>query len=341
MIERRVLTRWTAGITIVCAAIVACILLATYVFAQDQESRYFEETRHNVSGEFLRFYDEHGGLAVFGYPLTREFRENGRLVQYFQRVRMESHPENPKPYRVQLGLLGDELGYRRHPIPESEVPLPNHPDRRHFPETGHTVAFGFLKFYNDNGGLDVFGYPITEWIIEPNGRIIQYFQRGKMEWYPEHPRGHRIQLGMLGTIYVEQFVDPIFRQRENPRSESPHSEPKEPAEKVLAIPPRVTDMRIMVTLRHPVIGLHDTQTAYVYVFDQSSQGVPGASLEMQVQYKDGRVDQFSPGPTNANGYSQIVFALGDPAPGRAVIVNLQASHEDVEAKTSTAFLPWW
>jgi hypothetical protein len=328
---------------IVSIAIAACVLPGALILAQGEDTRYFEETGHNVASEFLQFYELHGGRAIFGYPLTRRFQENGRWVQYFQRVRMESHPQNPDPYQVQLGLLGDELGYRQSPIPDSEIPPPTHPDKKYFPETGHTVSFAFLEFYNNNGGLDVFGYPITEWVIEPNGRIVQYFQRGKkMEWYPEHPPGQRVQLGMLGTIYVEQFVDPIHRQREDPRigPRSP-TQPAEPTEELPAVAFRVTDLRVVVTLKHPIVGLRGTQTAYVYVFDQANHGVPGATIDMSVHYKGGRVDQFSLGPTNANGYAQIDFPVGEATPGYVVIVNLQANYRDVQSEVSTAFLPWW
>jgi hypothetical protein len=326
----------------VCVTTFLFILPALLTFAQGEDTRYFEETGHNVSGEFLRFYDQHGGRAIFGYPLTREFVENGLVVQYFQRVRMEKHPENPEPYQVQLGLLGEELGWRQAPIPESEIPPSTHSDKRYFPETGHTVAFAFLEYYQDNGGLDIFGYPITEWIIELDGRIVQYFQRGKMEWYPENPPGQRVQLGMLGTRYVEEFVDPIYKERE---SSYIHSQ---------AIPPTatpipgstdplsdVTGLRIMATLKYPIIGLKSTQTVYVYVLDQSSHGVSGVLVDMQVEYKDGRRDSFSLPLTDTNGYTQIEFPIGDPAPGYVVIVNLAASHGNVRGETSTAFLPWW
>jgi outer membrane protein assembly factor BamB len=78
---------------------------------------YFSETGHNLRGPFLDFFTSKGGLDIFGYPLTEEFEESAgdgsgstRTVQYFQRARMELHPENAgTPYEVQLGLIGTEL----------------------------------------------------------------------------------------------------------------------------------------------------------------------------------------------------------------------------------------
>ena len=80
------------------------LLVSTLVplsHAQTTDTRYFEETEHNVSGEFLRFFDAYGGRTIFGYPLTRVLIENGRQVQYFQRARMELHPDKPAGERAQ------------------------------------------------------------------------------------------------------------------------------------------------------------------------------------------------------------------------------------------------
>jgi hypothetical protein len=77
---------------------------------------YFPSTRHTIRGNLLRFWEAHGGLAVFGAPLTEVFRDsNGdgsrRIysMQYFQHARLELHPENRDPrYTILLGLLGPE-----------------------------------------------------------------------------------------------------------------------------------------------------------------------------------------------------------------------------------------
>ncbi|HET8632129.1 MAG TPA: hypothetical protein VFL91_32280 [Thermomicrobiales bacterium] len=76
---------------------------------------YFPQTGHNLGGAFLDYWQTHGGLASFGYPISEEFQEinqaDGKVytVQYFERARFEYHPENPPPYNVLLGLMGDEV----------------------------------------------------------------------------------------------------------------------------------------------------------------------------------------------------------------------------------------
>lgn len=338
---RAAYTKRAAWIAAVCVVFALGLVPLCSTSAQQRRARYFEETGHNVYGDFLEFYEKHGGLAIFGYPLTGEFTVDGRQVQYFQRARMELHPESPEPYNVQLGLLGDELGYRQPPILESDIPPPGHPDKRYFAETGHTVTFTFLEFFESSGGLDIFGYPISEWGFEPDGRIVQYFQRAKMEWYPENPAGQRVQLGMLGTIYVQQNVDSRYTGREDPLILSRTLPPTPLTPEQTSIPADVMAITVRASLKHPIIGLYGAQTAYVYVFDQSSYGVPGTSVEMQVQYADGRSEVIPLAGTNANGYSQIEFSVEDLTPGQVVLVNLSARYGDLTANASAAFLPWW
>ncbi len=103
----------------------------------------------------------------------------------------------------------------------------------------------------------------------------------------------------------------------------------------------MTDLQALVTLKYAIIGLRGTQTAYIYVLDQASQGVEDASVEIEVQYRDGRMSRFSAEETNENGYCQIDFPIEDPAPGYVVIVNLRARYGALEARSNTAFLPWW
>jgi hypothetical protein len=77
---------------------------------------YFNETSHNLGGPFLRYWQEHGGLFVNGYPTSEELMEvsptDGKpyKVQYFERARFEHHPEHAgTPGEVLLGLLGQQL----------------------------------------------------------------------------------------------------------------------------------------------------------------------------------------------------------------------------------------
>jgi hypothetical protein len=67
---------------------------------------------------FLDYWQSHGGLERFGYPVSELMDETlssgdtlwTGTVQYFERRRMEYHPENAgTPYAVLLGLLGNDI----------------------------------------------------------------------------------------------------------------------------------------------------------------------------------------------------------------------------------------
>jgi beta-N-acetylhexosaminidase len=72
---------------------------------------FFPETGHRLSFGFRDYWNSHGGLAIFGYPISEEFTDprTGLTVQYFERQRFEYHPNNPWPWQVEGGLLGKEL----------------------------------------------------------------------------------------------------------------------------------------------------------------------------------------------------------------------------------------
>jgi uncharacterized protein YkwD len=78
-------------------------------FASNSRSIFVAETRHSLSHSFLDFWKASGEVRVLGYPVSEPVMENGFIVQYFERARMEYHPEKAQNgYGVELGLLGKQ-----------------------------------------------------------------------------------------------------------------------------------------------------------------------------------------------------------------------------------------
>lgn len=71
-----------------------------------------------------------------------------------------------------------------------------------FPETSHTLRGTFLAYWKANGGLPVFGFPLSEEFLErgADGReyTVQYFERNRFELHPENAPPYNVQLGRLG-----------------------------------------------------------------------------------------------------------------------------------------------
>lgn len=192
---------------------------------------YFSATGHHLAEPFLSFWRSHGGLRIFGYPISEAHEREGMLVQYFERARMEAPltcaavTDCP----VQLTRVGALLSAeRREPAFAPLVldpPPPDTPLRRYFPETGHTLAYGFLRYWLRNGALTVFGYPISEEFreIDPETGYtftVQYFERARFEWHPEALGTlWEVQLGRLGAaLATRDGVDtsPVARQPDVP-----------------------------------------------------------------------------------------------------------------------------
>jgi hypothetical protein len=107
-----------------------------------QSCRTFTETGKQVCGRFLEYWQQNGGLAQQGLPLSSEFSEvsdlNGRTytVQYFERAVFEKHPENTRPHDVLLSQLGTFQFKRKYPTGD-----PSQPTARPVNIIGQTIEY--------------------------------------------------------------------------------------------------------------------------------------------------------------------------------------------------------
>ena len=184
----------------------------------------------NCIARFRGYWEQNGGLPIFGYPISPEKRERSAdtgttyTVQWFERNRFEAHPENQPPYNVLLGRLGADRLARlgRNWQAEGRESGPK-AGCLWFPETGHNVCDqgtgagadrGFMSYWLARSladsrltpfarSLALHGLPLTEPRIETNGSgntvLTQWFERARFEWYPNNPAGYRVLLGLLGN----------------------------------------------------------------------------------------------------------------------------------------------
>jgi hypothetical protein len=106
--------------------------------SSDAHTTYFPQTGHRLSHGFRAYWQKHGGLRVFGYPISEEFTEGGFTVQYFERARFEWHPEHRgTPYEILLGRLGataaQRAGIDRSSVPRAEGAKDYHPNLWYVP----------------------------------------------------------------------------------------------------------------------------------------------------------------------------------------------------------------
>jgi hypothetical protein len=137
------------------------------------DARFFRRTGQYLIEPFLSYWDDEDGESTIGPPISPPIAEgDGDQVQYFRFARLEEDSEGV----VHRGLIGREL------FGEPENP----PDRapgsgaRQFEATGHYIIGTVREFWEENGGIATFGYPVSQEFETDNG-YAQYFERAMIE----------------------------------------------------------------------------------------------------------------------------------------------------------------
>ncbi|NJP06927.1 MAG: cellulase family glycosylhydrolase [Chloroflexaceae bacterium] len=176
-----------------------------------------------IDAPFRTFWEEQGGLPVFGYPLSEAFTQTtdqGPLtVQLFERAQLEWHPQNSPPYDIQLSHLGRmALGEQESPVTEQAQA-----DCLFLPATSLNICPPLLAEWRSHGldlgndgiseaeSLALTGLPLTPalpcttWSLcgpdEPP-YLVQWFERARLE---DHG-AQGILRGLLGREQAQQLM---------------------------------------------------------------------------------------------------------------------------------------
>src|SRR5262245_19704800 len=178
--------------------VVSAALRANPVQAQTSKL-CFNEVPDCIEGRFAEYWQQSGGLPVFGFPIgpaSEQETSSGRfLAQQFERNRFELHAENARPYDVLLGRLGDDrlrqLGRPWEGQPKASATSKS--GCAYFEQTQHLVCDQFLAYWRSHGlnldgrrgfteaeSLALFGLPLTEAGVETdtqgNSYLTQWFE---------------------------------------------------------------------------------------------------------------------------------------------------------------------
>jgi hypothetical protein len=197
--------------------LLAGALPASGAWAQSSQ-RCFPETGLCIEGRIREFWEQNGGLPVFGLPIAPQQEQlvegQPRQVQRFERNRLELHSQNRRPYDVLLGRLGaDRLGAQGRDWSQFPRSAPQ-AGCQFFPETGHNVCGEILKTWRSGGlefdgrrgksaaeSLALFGLPLSDAqteTIEGKEYTVQWFERARFELHPENAPPFNVLLGLLG-----------------------------------------------------------------------------------------------------------------------------------------------
>jgi len=184
------------------------------------DARYFAQTGYRVDDDaFWDYFQARGGVATFGYPVSRSFSLLGFSTQLFQRQAMQRGPDGGvrllnlldaglMPYTQFQGSqfpAADPTMLAAAPVPGSpgyadavvNFVKANAPDTwqqrptRYFQTFQRSVTLA-QAFPNGGGSpgllpllnLEIWGLPTSQPLVDPNNRnfIYQRFQRGVMHF---------------------------------------------------------------------------------------------------------------------------------------------------------------
>lgn len=287
------------------------------------------QTGFVVRDEFLKVYLSADNPAlIFGLPISGVVRHPLRpeiQVQYFQRARMELDSSAPEGKRVSLATLGIWLYDTTRRGQDANIDTSSLACR-FFTSTRHYVCFAFLQFYDAHNGAVFFGDPISE--VEMDGeRMVQYFEKTRLEWWPERASGMRVDLTDVGTLdYRLNFGDP---QPPNPGN--------------IDTPKTPENLLVRVFPAKPLLGQNETQTVFVIVQDQLFNPVNGAQVELAVQLPDGTSKPLRYQTTDSFGIVKVnIDPIGFFIPNQMVLVKVKVSMKDVQpVDTTTWYRIWW
>ena len=288
--------------------------------AQSSDVLFFPETGHNVTGDFLHYYNSVADhRLVFGYPITERITsKDGKTVQYFQRARFELRIDLPE--RVQLTPLGQAV----YTAASQPFNTDNSPGCKLFP-TGFRVCFAFLEFYELNKGVTQFGDPISGIEFREN-LIVQYFERARFEWRADRPDGQRVVLTDLGRYYFDQLGE--------------DSSYLKPIRQLDATINPILSISARAFVLKPVALASGQQTVHILVQSQTRQAGSNANGKATVRFTDGRTQDYF-FSTNTSGLGSITFDFADQKQGEMVPIDIIVTYQGLSTTTTTSFRIWY
>jgi len=206
--------------SLIVVLMIITLVLAAFPAQAQTDELCFSEVEYCISGRIREFWEQNGGLPVFGFPIgpQQEMDIEGQMLQaqWFERNRLELHPENEAPYDVLLGRLGvdylDQEGRDWQAFPSDGSAQDG---CQYFEQTGQNVCGDILALWQSNGleidgiegktfeeSLALFGLPISQVMTETiqGGEYeVQWFERARFELHPENDPPFNVLLGLLGT----------------------------------------------------------------------------------------------------------------------------------------------
>ncbi len=258
--------------------------------------KYFPETGFSITGEYEAYYNKIADpLFYLGYPISVEMITNPVTLeshQYFQRARLDKVKVNGEDV-IEVAPMGS---YVLDIIPGVPAELPASAPCRMI--KSFRVCYAFEQFYETNKGEVNLGAPVSE-LRNESGRLVQYFEKARLEWRPEIDAESHVILSDVGKIYMDYLgIDPYDTT---------------PDDAIITRDPKLNEnvgpLNVRVFTQDAASIPGSLQTVFVIVQNGDLLGVGDANVTISLTFPDGTPQRLPSATTNANGVAQISFMV--------------------------------
>jgi hypothetical protein len=160
----------------------------------DTSGLLFRETGHYIQSAFRRYFELHGGVRFFGYPLgPLRARSDHQLTQRFERATLIWDNSLPSEQSVYLEPIGHIIYANLTGEIENDLKPKSEAEPESFPTNAAIAAF--VQAHRD---WVVFGEPLSQPDTAADGLIEQVFTNVVVVADPHSPGGARLRpLGIL------------------------------------------------------------------------------------------------------------------------------------------------
>jgi hypothetical protein len=262
-----------------------------------------------VAEKFAEFFDQHGGSAVFGAPISNSFsyEAEGKTVQYFQQLRLEIAPASNSVSVTPLGMF---FWADRPVTPDAQV------------------EGVFLEFYESHHGLAVLGAPLSNQMVEGE-RWVQYFQNGMLQWHPENPPSARVQIAELGQVHFWR----------SGAAQAYHAMARQFAPSIDA---SASHVEISGAVSAPILFSGDTQSLHLEVTTPEGYPAVAQTVEVKLVY-NGEQHHVLVAQTDEDGQLHVNLSSPEAKPGQTITVaaSVRSSSGRLLGQHESTYKVWW
>jgi len=167
---------------------------------------FVEKTGKSICHAFLDFYLSHNGQVYFGNPISDFVDEHDTIVQYFENVRLEWHPELPYGEKVVISDLG-QVYFDLH-VGDPSLLQPELTNNLYGTSETISVQTSVSNALISNGDIETIDAVVSDQFQQPLSGVNVTFEVDRPDGRKEYFTGHITNPDGMATMdYPVQSMD--------------------------------------------------------------------------------------------------------------------------------------